>query len=114
MSRKKKPLPSRLSAWVTARKRHKLSHAHVQMARELGMNPKTLGKIDNHDQEPWKLPLPLFIEDLYLKRFGRERPERILTVEQIAQEIERKKEAKRQRKAERRKATAGQEDDVPM
>ena len=114
MSRKKKHLPPKLSAWVTARKRHKLSHAHVQMARELGMNPQTLGKIDNHDQEPWKLPLPLFIEDLYLKRFGRERPEQILTVEQIAKEIERKKEAKRQRKAERRKATAGQEADVPF
>lgn len=114
MSRKKKPLPPSLSAWVTVRTRHKLSHAQVQMARELGMNPKTLGKTDNHDQEPWKLPLPLFIEDLYLKRFGKERPERILTVEQIAQEIGHKKEAKRHRKAERKKATAGHEDDVPF
>ena len=113
MSRKKQ-LPPKLSFWLTARKRHKLSHAHVQMARELGMNPKTLGKIDNHDQEPWKLPLRLFIEDLYLKRFKRESPERILTVEQVAQELERKKEAKRQRKAERRKAAAGHEDDVPF
>ena len=113
MSRKKQ-LPPKLSAWVTARKRHKLSHAHVQMARELGMNPKTLGKIDNHDQEPWKLPLRQFIENLYLKRFDRERPERILTVEQVAQEIERKKEAKRQRKAERKKAEEAGQDDVPF
>ena len=52
-----------------------------------------------------------FIEDLYLKRFDRERPERVLTDEQIAQEIERK-EAERQRKAECRKAAADQEDDV--
>jgi hypothetical protein len=29
------------------------------MARELGLNPKRLGKIDNHHQEPWKMPLPL-------------------------------------------------------
>jgi len=34
-------------AWIDARKRHHLSHAHAQMARELGMNPKKLGKIDN-------------------------------------------------------------------
>jgi hypothetical protein len=34
------------------------------MARELGMNPKKLGKLDNHDQEPWKLPLPEFIRKL--------------------------------------------------
>ncbi len=39
------------------------------MARELGMNPRRLGKIDNHKQERWKLPLPLFIEELYFKRF---------------------------------------------
>jgi len=35
---------------ITARKRHGLSHAHVQMARELGMNPKKLGKLDNDDR----------------------------------------------------------------
>jgi hypothetical protein len=45
------------------------------MARELGMNPKKLGKIDNHRQEPWQAPLPVFIKDMYAKRFGRERPE---------------------------------------
>ena len=69
--------------------------------------------IDNHDQEPWKMPLRLFIEDLYVKRFDREQPERILTIEQIAQEIEGKKEAKRQRKAERRKVAA-ERDEVPF
>jgi hypothetical protein len=52
----KKTLPKNLQDWVEARKRHHLSHAHVQMARELGMNPKKLGKLDNHDQEPWKAP----------------------------------------------------------
>jgi hypothetical protein len=36
----------------------------------------------NHDQESWKAPLPQFIEDLYLKRFGRERPEVVVSVEQ--------------------------------
>jgi hypothetical protein len=44
----------KMQAWIDARKRHHLSHAHVQMARELGMNPKKLGKLDNHDQEPVK------------------------------------------------------------
>ena len=54
------------------------------MARELGMNPKKLGKLDNHDQEPWKAPLPQFIEHLYFKRFGRERPEVVMSVEERA------------------------------
>src|SRR5207245_1196080 len=68
-------IPPDLQAWIDARRRHHLSHAHVQMARELGMNPRKLGKIDNHDQEPWKAPLPVFIETLYEKRFGHARPE---------------------------------------
>jgi len=50
--------------WIDARQRHRLSHAQVQMARELGMNPKTLGKMDNHGQEPWKMPLKRHIEHL--------------------------------------------------
>ena len=64
----------RSQEWAEAGKRHRLSPAHVQMARELGMNPKKLGKLDNHRQEPWKAPLPQFIEDLYFKRFGKRRP----------------------------------------
>ena len=77
-------VPQDLQHWIEARKRHRLSHAHVQMARELGMNPRKLGKIDNHRQEPWKAPLPIFIESIYFKRFKKERPDRIMTVEEIA------------------------------
>jgi hypothetical protein len=64
----------KIKARDDARKRHRLSHAQVQMARELGMNPAKLGKIDNHKQEPWKIPLPQFIEELYFKRFRRAAP----------------------------------------
>lgn len=58
--------------WIEARQRYHLSHAQVQMGRELGLNPRKLGKIANHRQEPWKMPLPQFIEHLYQKRFKRE------------------------------------------
>jgi hypothetical protein len=44
------------------------------MAPELGLNPKKFGKLDNHRQEPWKAPLPQFIEALYYKRFKRSVP----------------------------------------
>jgi len=96
------------AAWIVARQRHRLSDAHVQMARELGMNPKRLGKKDNHDQEPWKLPLPEFVEHLYLKRFGRERPEAVVSVEARARLRARAKEAKRVAKAARREAAAAE------
>ncbi len=97
MSSKSGRVPSDLQIWIVARERHRLSHAHVQMARELGMNPK-LGKLDNHDQEPWKAPLPLFLELLYEKRFGRSRPERVLRIEDLARERRRKQEDRRRRK----------------
>ena len=90
---------NKLRDWITARKRHGLSHAHVQMARELGMNPTKLGKIDNHQQEPWKLPLPRFIEQLYFDRFGRERPEAVTSIEERLRALDAKKAAKRARKA---------------
>jgi hypothetical protein len=54
-----------MQEWIDARRRRHLSHSQVQMARELGLNPAKLGKIDNHKQEPWKLPLPQFIEQVY-------------------------------------------------
>jgi hypothetical protein len=53
----KKP-KARLDAWAEAQKRFHLSDLHIQMARELGLNPKKFGGLANHRQEPWKLPLP--------------------------------------------------------
>ena len=60
------------------------------MARELGMNPKKLGKLANHRQEPWKAPLPQFIETLYYKRFLKLQPENIMTIEQLFKSQEEK------------------------
>ena len=57
MTKKAGTTNDRMQAWIDARKRHGLSHAEVQMARDLGMNPKKLGKLDNHGQAPWKMPL---------------------------------------------------------
>ncbi len=90
--------PERLQSWIDARKRHKLSHVHVQMARELGMNPKKLGKLDNASHERWKAPLSAFIEELYFKRFGKERPEVVRSVEELANATKQKRLAKREAK----------------
>jgi len=77
--------------WIDARRRYHLSDAHIQMAKELGMNPKKLGSLANSRQEPWKLPLPEFIQECYQKRFGKEKPERIISIEQKIEEMRRKK-----------------------
>jgi hypothetical protein len=88
-------LPQKLLPWAEARRRHSLSDAHVQMARELGLNPKGLGKIDNHRQKPWKAPLPDFIARLYFQRFGRERPVEVFSLEQVAARQQAKKAERR-------------------
>jgi len=87
---KQKRLPPELQRWVNARKRFHLSHTQVQMARELGMNPKKLGGMANHRQGPWKVPLPQYIEELYLKRFKKERPDNVRSVEQMVTDRTRK------------------------
>jgi len=61
--------------WIEAKKKYRLSNMHIQMARELWMNPKKFGSLSNHKQERWKAPLPKFIENLYFKRFKKERPD---------------------------------------
>ena len=78
------------------------------MARELGLNPKKFGKLANHKQEPWKMPLPLFIQHLYRKQFGRERPEVVMSIEEKARDERRKKLA---RKEARRAAAANRTSD---
>ena len=102
----RKRIPERLQVWIEARQRHGLSHAHVQMARELGMNPKKFGKLDNADQEPWKAPLSEFIEHLYRKRFGRDRPEIVTSIEERVRAEEQKKAARREAKRLRREGAS--------
>jgi hypothetical protein len=85
----------KVRAWIDAQKRHRLSDAHVQMARELGLTPMKLGKIDNHKQEPWKTPLAQFIEACYMKRFRKARPDVVMSVEARFRLVEAKKKARR-------------------
>ena len=78
-----KKLPPKFQVWVDARTKFRLSHAQIQMARELGLNPKKFGILANHEQEEWKTPLPKFIEDLFFQRFGKERPDEVLSIEEL-------------------------------
>ena len=92
-----------LEKWMAAQKCHCLLDRHVQMARELGLNPDKLGKIDNHRQEPWKATLPQFIENIYFKRFKRDQPETVRPLKQILKEMEFKKKLQKEKKEEQRK-----------
>lgn len=103
---KKKNIAEKYQIWIDARKRFGLSHAHIQMARELGMNPKKFGKLTNHRQEPWKEPFPIFIENCYFKRFGKRRPQEVKSIEQMADEKQKKKEERQKRKRQDKQGEA--------
>ena len=82
----KKKIPEKYQRWIDARKRYHLSHAQIQMARELGMNPRKFGGLTNTNQEPWKLPSPGFIEELYFKHFKNRRPDNVRSIEQMVKD----------------------------
>lgn len=99
---KKKKIPDKFQVWIDARKKFHLSNVHIQMAREIGMNPKKFGKLDNHKQERWKAPLPQFIEKLYFKHFSKARPDTVKSIEQMVKEANRKREQRKLKKAEKK------------
>lgn len=86
-------IPNKLKPWIEARKKYHLSHTQIQMARELGLNPKKFGGMENHKQELWKAPLPEYIEHLYEKHFGKTLPDDIRPLE-IKDAEKRKRKAK--------------------
>ncbi len=102
-----KRIPPKLQPWFEARRRFKLSHAHIQMARELGMNPKKFGSLANENQEPWKVPLREFIAQCYFKSFGRSEPEHVRSLEQLIEADEVRRKRKQNRKAQNAVAQTG-------
>lgn len=102
---KKNRIPHKFQPWIDARKKFHLSNAQIQMARELGMNPKRFGGLANTENKSWKVPLPEFIESLYEKRFGKQRPDIVKSIEEIAAEhVARRAARKAKQEAERKEA----------
>lgn len=56
--------------WEEAKKKCRLNVATVQMAKEMGLNPKSLIKNIPNSKEQWKAPVHVWIQDMYEERFG--------------------------------------------
>ena len=93
--------PPKLQPWCDARRRFRLSHIHIQMARELGLNPRKFGSLATGQQEPWKRPLGEFIAHCYSRRFGRTAPEHVQSLEEVVKRAEGRRGERRERKANR-------------
>lgn len=57
-------------AWIEARKRCLLNETDIQMAKELGMTPKSIMKNIPAPSQKWKAPVKVFIRKLYEEKFG--------------------------------------------
>ena len=95
---KKQFIPNKLRPWIDARRKYKLSHSHIQMARELGLNPKKFGSLSNTNQQRWKIPLPEYIEEIYFKHFKKKQPDNIRSIEQAVIEKSKNKAESKARK----------------
>ena len=109
----KKKILEKYQPWIEARRRFHLSDAHIQMAREMGLDPKKFGGLANTKQEPWKAPLPEFIEELYFKHFKKRRPENIRSIEQMVSDYSRKIKQRSTRKRTGPQAQQSGEDALP-
>jgi len=61
--------PRNEGAWKNAKKICHLNDRQIEMAQALGMNPSKLPRLRPGRHEGWKLPVGLFIEECYRKRF---------------------------------------------
>ncbi|MDF2989074.1 MAG: hypothetical protein K0R50_4584 [Eubacterium sp.] len=57
--------------WLEAKRRCKLNDEEIQMAKEMGLNPKSLIKNIPNKNEQWKTPVKIWVRDMYEDRFGR-------------------------------------------
>lgn len=70
-------LNNREKEWVEVRQRYSLSHAQVQMGRELELLPRSLAKQSD---------VPAYLQQLYQERFGRAEPEVVVSIENRAKQ----------------------------
>lgn len=54
--------------WQEAKKKCRLGEEEIRMAKEMGLNPKSLIKNIPNKNEMWKAPVKIWIRDMYEER----------------------------------------------
>jgi len=54
--------------WAEAKKKCRLNEETVEMAKEMGLNPRSLIKNIPNKSEQWKAPVSIWIQEMYQKR----------------------------------------------
>ena len=60
--------------WKKAKKLCRLNEADIRIAKEMGLNPKSLIKNIPSPTERWKAPVKAWLWAIYEKRTGKARP----------------------------------------
>ena len=63
-----KPKNKKDALWIEAKRRCRLSMEDIRMAKEMGLNPRSLIKNIPSKSEQWKLPVKEWIREMYQKR----------------------------------------------
>ena len=90
-----------LQTWTKVKRRRALSDAQVQMARDLGINPRRVLEPDKAGQEP----LARRIEVLYLKRFKKPLPDAVVPLRQALHDARAKERAEARERRRRKRQT---------
>ena len=64
----KRPQNKKDKLWAEAKRRCRLNAEDVRMAKEMGLNPRSLIKNIPSKAEQWKLPVKDWIRQMYQKR----------------------------------------------
>jgi len=64
--------------WEEAKKKCKLNTETLRMAKEMGLNPRSLIKNIPNKSEQWKAPVSVWIQDMYEERQAKARKKKAL------------------------------------
>jgi len=66
--KKKKSKTKRDKLWIEAKRRCRLNNEDIRIAKEMGLNPRSLIKNIPSKSQPWKSPVKVWIHEIYEKR----------------------------------------------
>ena len=67
-NKKKQPKNKKDMLWIEAKRRCRLNNEDIRMAKEMGLNPRSLIKNIPSMSEQWKSPVKDWIHEMYQKQ----------------------------------------------
>ncbi len=68
MAEKKKAPNETDRLWIEAKRKCRLNQEDIRMAKEMGLNPRSLIRNIPSKSEPWKQPVKVWIREMYARR----------------------------------------------